>query len=180
MADKGADVKVDLTNALKVLGIVARAAADLSPIMGGVINRSVDTYFKRRFDSEGAYGGTRWKGHAPATKRARQMRGRGRGGILRDRNRLWASLTKSGLGPDAIKRVTDHSLERGTKVPYARPINNGYRSKTFITFDSTGAIVPLRRKHPKRIAARPIIPASGPPNELVQAWERYLAKHITK
>lgn len=178
------EVIVDVTGALTHLNFWMKAAADLRPVLAGPINKSVDTLFIRRFETEGSYGGVRWRALAPASLRLRQLPGHGRGGIGRDTNRMWASLTKGGNGPEAIKEVTPLSLLRGTNVrtgkgfPYAIAFSGGYLSKTFVVFDKMGHPVPLFRKKPKRIPARPIVPDQIP-SELLRSWERMITDFVT-
>lgn len=170
-------VTLNLVGALETLGAVMHAAQDLTPVLEGPINKSVDTLFLRQFASEGSYGGTRWAPDAPVTVKLRGRRGHGRGGVLRDTNVLWASLTKLGLGPNAVRLVTPHSLTRGTSVKYARYHQTGYVAKTFVVIDRHGNPVPLYRKTPKRIPARPILP-DPIPNALVNTWAKTISDFI--
>lgn len=175
MADE--KIVVDATGALAALGEVLDRATDLSPVLAGPINKSVDTLFTRQFDSEGQYGGTRWAPRAPVTQLLLRRPGHGRGGIGRDTNRMWASLTKGGSGPEAIRVVTPTSLERGTTVPYARWFAAGYVSKTFVAVGADGQPVPLYRRRPKRIPARPLVP-NPIPDVIVRVWQRLIETFI--
>lgn len=173
------EVQVDVSGALARLNAVATAASDLRPVFEGPINQSINEVFTKQFATEGSFGGKKWAPQAPVTKLLRQRRGHGRGGILRDENRLWASLTKLGLGPDAVKIVTKGSIIRGTSVPYGKYHQTGYVSKTFVVVNRLGDPVPLRRRFPKNIPARPIIP-DPMPNNVVRGWEDTLTKFIVK
>ncbi len=173
----GPRIKIDAAGALTRLRAALAKADDLSPVLGGAINKSVDTLFQRQFDSEGAYGGTKWAALTPATKKLRTRRGHGRGGIGRDTNRMWASFTKLGLGPEAVKVLTKRSLERGSQVPYARIFDGGYMSKTFAVLGTDGSLIPLRRKKPKKVPARPIVP-DPVPAEIVRTWEKLIADFV--
>jgi phage gpG-like protein len=175
-----ATVKVDVAGAVARLREVMNRTEDLSPVFAGPINKSVNDMFIRVFQSEGsAYGGKRWAPHAPVTKLLRKRRGHGRGGVLRDTNRLWASLTKLGLGPDAVKLVGKQSLTRGTLVTYAEPHQTGYTSRTFVVVDKAGNPVPLYRKTPVKIPARPFIP-DPMPKQMIVAWEKMITDFVTR
>lgn len=170
-------VTVDVSGALAKLSTVLKAATDLSPVFGGPINQSVDEAIKKQFDTEGSFSGTKWAPLAPVTVKLRGRRGHGRGGILRDTNRLWASLTKLGLGPEAIKVVTKNSLVRGSTVPYAQYHQTGYQSRTFVVINKQGDPVALRRKTPRAVPARPPIP-DPMPTSVVKSWEEMISRFI--
>jgi len=170
-------VQINTAGARSVLLNVQRGLQDLSLVFAGPINKSVDTVFRRQFDSQGGFGGTPWRPLHPVTLRLRQRPGHGRGGILRDTNRTWASLTKSGLGPDAIKVVTPTSLERGTTVPHAGYHHTGFKSKYFVVVDKNGLPVPIKRARPKTIPARPLVP-DPMPAEVVSTWEKILVNWL--
>lgn len=171
------EVQINVADALTRLGAASTAALNLKPVLGTTINASIDQLFDQQFDSEGAYLGSRWAPLAPVTVKLRQRRGHGRGGILRDTNRLWASLTKLGQGPDALIILTDTSIERGTKVPYAQWQQTGFLSKTFVVVDKNGNAVPLRRKTPKQIPARPIV-TENIPADVLSGWQTAIANFI--
>ena len=163
--------------ALAQLAGLSDRARDLSPVLGGTVNQLVDEMYRRQFATQGAFGGRRWAKLAPITRAIRATRGRGRGGILRDTGRLWASLTKGGGPPDGVKRVTATSLERDTAVPYARFVDSGYLSTTFVLLGQDGQVIPLHRRAPKQIPARPITP-DPVPNVIVRRWEQAIAQFI--
>lgn len=118
MANITVTSKMAGTNRLSLdLQKLARAAEDLRPALRK-IDKHVATIFRRQFATEGGFGGRQWPRLARATIKARQKSGRGRGGILRDTNRLWGSLVK--VGPETVLIVRPHYYERGTSVPYAR------------------------------------------------------------
>lgn len=171
--------RVNVAGALKALTFAQRAAADLTDVMGGDVNQIVDEYLTEQFATEGKAGSTPWAPHSPVTRALRQRRGHGRGGIGRDTNRMWASLTKLGLGPDAVKDVTPDGLVRGTKVPYARFFAGGWKSVTVPIVGPTGEIATIvRRKVPRQIEARPIAPADGLPSPYVTRIEQAIADFI--
>jgi phage gpG-like protein len=160
-------VKVDIRDAFARLGRVLAASRNLQPVLAGPVNESVNEFFVRQFDSEGAYGGEKWKPLSPLSLKLRQRRGHGRGGILHDTGRMWASLTKLGLGPDAIRRVTAQSLERGTSVPYAISHQKGFKTRIF----GRGR----KRKVPKRV----IIP-DPMPSRVVEGWVSIIGAHVAQ
>ncbi len=171
-------VKVDVAGALAKLSYIGKSIVNLAPVLSGPINQDIDELYKRRFETEGASdGGTKWAPLSPVTKLLRKGRGRGRGKIGRDTNRMWASLTKMGLGPDAIKRVTSTSLERGTKVPYAKFFSDGIRSKTFVVIGLGGQAIPLFRKKIKVIPGRPLLP-DPLPSSVTKRWEGMIADFV--
>ena len=170
-------IQINTAGAMTVLQQVRHALDDLSLVFAGPINKSVDTVFKRQFDSQGAFGGTPWRPLHPVTVQLRKRAGHGRGGILRDTNRMWASLTKFGLGPDAIKVITPMSLERGTTVPYAGWIHTGFMSKYFVVVDKHGLPVPIKRARAKKIPARPLVP-DPMPAEVVGTWEKVIVNFL--
>ena len=83
------------------------------------VDRFTSRMYRKQFASEGSYLGTPWKPLKPKTLKARNRPGGNRGGILRDTNRLWASLTKP-RAPEGITRFGRTEYQRGTTVPYAR------------------------------------------------------------
>ena len=175
-------ITVDVEAALAKLRAMAAATEDLTPVFAGPINQSIDEVFKKQFDTEGAAYGTKWRSLAPVTVALRKRRGHGRGGILRDTNRLWASFTKLGLGPDAYKDIGRHHIERGTTLPYGKYHQTGYTAKTFVVVGGKGRNihpVALRRKTPKKVPARPIIPAPMP-KQVTDGWAKMIADFITK
>ena len=175
-----ATVKVDVAGAVARLSAVMKQTEDLSPVFAGPINQSLNEMFIKIFATEGAaYGGKRWAPHAPVTTLLRKRRGHGRGGVLRDTNRLWASLTKLGNGPDAVKFVGKQSLVRGTLVTYAEPHQRGFTSRTFVVVGKDGNPVPLYRKIPKKIPARPFVP-DPMPKQLIGAWEKMITDFVTR
>ncbi len=169
-------ITVNVADALSKIDVFARKTSDYRPVLQGEVNASVNEFFVNMFAGEGANTGAKWAPLAPITVLLRKRAGHGRGGILRDTNRLWASLTKLGLGPEALRAITPTSLERGTLVPYARWINAGYTSKTFVAIGADGLPVPLRRKVPKLIAPRRLIPEITP--GIVGAWEKFITGFV--
>jgi hypothetical protein len=151
------------------LAAVLRRAGNLTPLFAGPIDKSVTLMFERRFASEGAWGGIRWAGHQPLTIRLRARPGHGRGGILRDTSRLWASFVK-GSGPDAVRRITPSEYERGSAVPYARFHQRGY---------SLTRVFGIRLRKPRRVPARPVVPERVP-REVLATWERLVKEYVER
>lgn len=174
-------ITVDVESALARLRVLADATQDLKPVFAGPINQSLDDVFKKQFNTQGAAYGTKWRSLAPVTVALRRRRGHGRGGILRDTNRLWASFTKLGIGPDAYKDVGSHHIERGTTLPYGKYHQTGYTAKTFVVIGGKGRNIhpiALRRKTPKAIPARPIIP-DPMPKKITDEWAQMIADFVT-
>ena len=67
-----------------------------------------------------------------------------------------------GLGPNAVRSIRPLSLTRGTSLKYAKWIQSGYVSPTFIVLGKNGQVIPLRRRVAKRVAARMIVPRRLP------------------
>jgi hypothetical protein len=181
-------VQVNVQSALQRLQVLVNNAENLGPVFAGPINQSLNEVFVRQFETEGAAYGTKWRKLSPATLQLRKRRGHGRGGILRDTGVLWASFTKMGLGPHAIKNVTPTSIERGSTLPYGKYHQTGYESKTFVVTGGKGRNiypVALKRKHPIQVPARPIIPdpfpgSLGRGQKVVNSWAQMIADFITK
>lgn len=130
---------------------LASRTKDLRPAFDK-IDKHVSTVFRRQFATEGAFGGQKWDPLKPATIKSRQKAGGNRGGILRNFNRLWASLVK--IGPESIRIVRPKYYERGTAVPYAESHQEGEG-------------VPIRH----------IIP-DPMPESVVRTWEKVIADTI--
>jgi hypothetical protein len=142
------------------------------------INPSVAKMFERVFDSKGRELGTGvswvpWRPISAMTQRGRDRPGHGREGptaILRDTNRLWASLAKLN-GPEAVIVYEPLGYSRGTSVPHAKWATGGFISRTVFGRP--------RRGGPKRVVPRPI--AHDPmPKKYTDQWERDIAQHIAE
>ncbi len=144
-----------------------RRLTDLSPLFDGPIDASVVQFFTRQFASSGKIGGYPWAPLRPATIALKRRRGRENMGILRDSNRLWASLTKR-TGPQVVKNVTSDRYERGTSDPKALPHQTGFTQDT---------IFGRQRRFPRTVKPRIIVP-DPLPRHLVTAWEKLTVKHI--
>lgn len=163
-------------------------ARDGTRVLRGPIDKSISAFWRRMFISNGLYGGERWAAHSPVTRLIRRKsRGRGRGGLLRDTNRLWAALTK-GSGPGAYRRVTPHLIERGTTWPHAKFAQEGFKSVSWpaITWQSgrrTGSQIAnvtwLERAHARKVKPRRLVPRRMPA-VLLQTWDRLIARWITE
>ena len=123
-----------------------------------LVDKHLTTVFRRQFETEGRFGGSPWPPLKPATIRAREQAGRGRGGILRDTNRLWGSLVKGGNVPEGILVIDALRYVRGTQVPYAADHQTG---------------VPEQNLPP-----RPPIPDPMPP-EVLRVWERIFLRFFS-
>lgn len=146
-----------------------RSLVDLTPFFDGPIDASVVQFFTRQFASSGKVGGQPWAPLRPATLALKRRRGRENMGILRDSNRLWASLTKR-AGPQVVKNVTLDSYERGTSDVKAVFHQEG--------FTQTHIFGRLRR-HPLTVKPRVIVP-DPLPNALVTSWEKLLVRYIER
>lgn len=103
------------------LDALERRTADLRPVFLGVVDAMVTESLAAQFETRGRHFGTPWAPLPPEYVRRRGRRpGHGRAGDapLRDTNRLWASLVKSG-GPESLRVVSPTRYQRGTTVPYA-------------------------------------------------------------
>lgn len=120
-----------------------------------LIDKHVTTVFQRQFATEGRFGGKPWAQLKRRTVKQRQKPGRGRGGILRDTNRLWASLTKGGNVPEGLLVIEPLRYVRGSQVPYA-----------------------AEHQDPRRpgLAKREIVPDPMPEN-ILNTWQEILARH---
>lgn len=154
-------VSVGLDQASAALRKLAAVTANATELLAGPVDAAVSQFAEEQFASEGATAGTRWAGHTAITERLRARPGHGRGGIGRDTNRLWASLVKS-QGPDAIRRLTSSTLERGTTVPYARFFFGGYTQTQ---------IFGRERHSPRATPGRPVFP-----NPMPASFERSLQR----
>ena len=173
-----AAIRIDLD---KLEG-AGEAATDLRPVWLRDMQPYVTDFLHRRFNSEGAYMGSKWAPHAPATVELRKQPGRGRGGIGRDVNRMWASLVKSAgssPAPGGVLVIEPQRYERGTTVKHAQWFAGGYRSthKPLRITDPNGKPVWIfvRRVVPKRVPARPIFP-----NPLPRDVEKFAADAIRR
>ncbi len=145
--------------AIDALRRAKRVVGDLRPYWRQ-IDKHVSSLFRRQFATQGAMLTTPWRPLQDSTLRARQRPGHGRGGILRDTNRLWGPLTK-GRGPEAIRSIERLRYERGTSVPYAI-----YHQ--FGVYDQSGTLIMPQRK---------IIPDAFPAS-VERVWLRLLARRV--
>lgn len=144
-----------------------RHLKNMEPLFRGPIDASVVQFFTRQFNSEGKVGGEPWAPLRPATLKIKRRSGRENMGILRNENRLWASLTKR-AGPDTVLRTTPERYERGTSDPKAVWHQKGWTQNT---------IFGRQRRHPRKIKPRKMVPDKIP-SMLVKAWERLMARYI--
>jgi phage gpG-like protein len=148
-------VSMDISEVLQQMGALNERATDLRPVFDGPIDESVSELYTQQFATEGQFGGARWAPLAARTLLARTRRGHGRGGILRDTSRLWASLVKRGA-PEGIRSVSRDQYERGTSVAYA-------------VFHQLGT----RRMPARKIAPDPL------PARVVVGWTDIISRYIT-
>lgn len=83
---------------------------------------------KHLFDSEGAYAGRHWRPDLPTTLAEKARLGLDPR-VLHATRRLRRSLTQRG-NPDQIRKSTDHGVEFGTRVRYAKYQTSGHYQKT--------------------------------------------------
>lgn len=105
MAGAGITITVNDAEVLAAFSRVAAASLDFTPLFDD-IGASLVVSTQQRFETETDPSGKKWTPLRPSTKRAR----RGVPHILRDRNRLFRSLTHN---------ATPSYLEVGTNVIYA-------------------------------------------------------------
>lgn len=174
---------VDLGGAKKLLTGLAGAVKDLSPVFRGPIDRLTTDALIAQFETRGVrLNGAAWAPLSPVTialrtrvvgsknrRRTTSRVGQARAGFatpLRNTNRLWASLVKSG-GPEGIRVITPSSYERGTRVGYAVHHQTGFwMSQMF------GRPVSLRK-----VPARPLVP-DNLPLDLVGGYEGAMVAYI--
>lgn len=160
---------------------VSDRATDLRKAWMFGVQPIVTEFLQRRFQTEGAYLGEKWAALAPATVALRSQSGRGRGGIGRDTNRLWASLVKSAgasAAPEGVLDIGPTTYERGTTVPYARFFAGGYTSKTVPVQTAKGwRFVRRKPENFKHVPARPIFP-DPMPKQLTESVEAVLKRYI--
>ena len=126
---------VDLAGAMQILQGLEHALKDLSPVFRGPIDALTTAAFFAQFETRGTrLNGAPWQPLSPTTiaLRTRVVRrgavarttnrvGMARAGFsapLRNTNRLWASLVKSG-GPESLRVISPSTYQRGTRVSYA-------------------------------------------------------------
>lgn len=119
-----AQIRIDLSK----LTTVSDRVENLTPAFVTGVQNEVTDFLTKKFDSEGAYLGEKWAVHAPDTIAERRRPGRGRGGIGRDTNRMWASFVKSAgstPAPDGILFITKTSYERGSTLSRSSWFSHG-------------------------------------------------------
>ncbi len=111
-------VAIDTSELNRTLKKLGKKVSDFRPVWP-VIDRYTSRMYRLQFASEGEHLGTPWARLTEKTLRARVRPGGNRGGVLRDTNRLWASLTKP-RAPEGVTVMEKHEYMRGSVVPYAR------------------------------------------------------------
>ncbi|HEX5437156.1 MAG TPA: hypothetical protein VFW98_08350 [Gemmatimonadaceae bacterium] len=173
----------------KLTGASERSA-DLRPAWIEGVQPIITEFLTQRFATEGAWmTDAPWAPLAPATVELRKRPGHGRGGIGRDLNRMWASFVKSAgstAAPNGLLLIAPERYERGSSLPYAQWFHAGYMSKTKpVQYEGQDGELHwtfVRRKAPKRIPARPIIPDPLPPalvDQVEAVVSAYVARGVT-
>lgn len=178
--------RVDVSGAERLLESLRAALTDLTPVFRGSVDAYTSAIFREQFESVGQrLTGTRWAPLSLVTIRLRTRRvggrtarrttsrvGRARAGFAtpgRDTNRLFASLAKAG-GPEGLRVITPATYERGTRVRYAARFSEGG-----LLTHMFGRVL----KTPRRVPARPIVPADLPP-DVVAEYERLITLWIAE
>lgn len=151
----------------RALRYAHKAAVDLRPVFAGPIRNSIHDFFRRRFRTHGSHGGERWAPLRAATVRIKSQSHRGKMGVLRRYNRLWASLVKRGA-PEGVVNITKRSLEVGTSVPSAEQHQKGWTQTR---------VFGRPRKSSLRIAPRKLVPRELP-TSLTREWESVIVEHV--
>ena len=160
---------------ISLLGL-RRRVKDATPAFTK-IDKHVTLMFRRQFQTEGRFGGTPWKPLAPSTLRARAQAGRGRGGILRDTNQLWASLVT--MSPYSIRVIQPQLYTRGTSLSYAEAHQTGKRRsrKTRTGKRDKKGKMATKMKVRTSLPKRPMIPEPMPAS-ISGVWEKILADYF--
>lgn len=184
---------VELDTIDKTLAKLGADVANLRPAFFR-IDQDVSERLREQFQSRGAALGSPWTPITPATIQVRIARriltkkGRakaaGNSGAdtpLRDSGRLFASFTKPGA-PGNIRLIDKMTYQRGSNYsvngfPVAMAMQDGFMSTMRPVFDENGDAFFVRRKVPKQVPARPIIPENLPA-PVLKAWEGYLQQYI--
>ena len=175
---------VQLGDADKILRAYAARAKDLQPFFLGVLDPHVSKLIEEQFATRGKVFGTKpWAALSPATIAMRSRsksgaatsgsltkRGRARAGVdtpLQDTRRLWSAYVKS-QGPEAIRRVTPSTYERGVTVPYAQFHQLPYPSVVY------------GRRTGRNVPARPVLPrnAKDIPAAVAKQWSELLEAYL--
>lgn len=172
MADSGLTYQHNIPSIARVLAARQRRHANLQPFFASTGETIVRRWFARQFATNGAVSGQRWQPLSPVTLALKAKRGRAKMGILRDSNRLWASLTKRGA-PESVVAATRDSLTVGTTVrqpgpgpAYAALHQRGY---------SITSMFGRRLTRKRRVPARPIVPDTLP-----EIWKTEMARGLAK
>lgn len=170
----------DFDTSVAQLQEVGDRASDLTPSWINDVQPLVTDFLTQRFDSEGAFGGAKWADLSPVTVEMRKRPGHGRGGIGRDTGAMWASWVKSAgssPAPGGVLVIEKDRYERGSSLPQSLYFDQGTNS-TMVPIQTRNGWLFRRRKSPKHIPARPIIPDVLPPS-LIEQVELSLAAYIT-
>ena len=155
--------------AQRMLREAGKRSRNLSPVFRGPVDKLVTKLFTDQFATEGKSGPLPWAPLSAATLADKARIRRGRMGVLRRFNTLWASLVKSG-GPQGIRDIGPDRYERGTAVPYAAAHQLGARIRRWgnVTF-----------RTPKRLPVRQVVPDPAPPR-FVDAVARHVADFVAE
>lgn len=121
-------VQVGTTGIIETQGLLNRtleAVGDLSPPFTVWDARQVGPFFRRQFETSGRFGGSAWRGLAPATVRHRLNKvsnpGGNRGGVdhpLWNTGELKAALQE--VGGNSVREILAKRYRRGTTLQRAR------------------------------------------------------------
>lgn len=178
----------------KVLAGLAGRVTDLSPVFHR-IDADVSRLLKEQFETRGAALGTPWAPISPVTirlrtekrmlsarARTRALSATGADTPLVDSGAMKASFTKP-VGPWSLRVLNKLEYVRGSRyAPDGKPVamwmQGGFRS-THVPVDIGRRLIFVRRKVPKQIAGRPIIPVVLPA-PITRAWEGLLATYVAE
>ena len=162
MSDVRVALREDVTPMLRK--ITAELARQVPAATGPLVD-SVRDLFRKRFESQGAYGGTRWPDLSPATllQRARQ----GLGNAVLDRwGTLEASFTQEGsLGLTVRGKSSSRAL--GYAVLEADGLHVG----------SNDPVLNLTERGTRKMPARPVLPDEIPA-EFLDRWSDIVASGL--
>jgi len=149
----------------RVIGLVGLRAAGLA---GHCVNDAVRGLFRKRFETQGAYGGTRWAPLSESTMRKKSVQyGRE---VMQRTGTLWASLAESSatgltVGGRASSRAFGYAVL-------------GPRGET-LAVGSTDPVLHLTEGGTRKMPARPLLPDEVPAAE-VERWADLTADSLLR
>ena len=157
------DVRVTLRE--DVTPMIRKVTAELArqvPAATGPLVDSIRDLFRMRFESQGAYGGTRWPDLSPATLRKRAVQGLGNA-VLDRWGTLEASFTQEGsLGLTVRGKSSSRAL--GYAVLEADGLHVG----------SNDPVLNLTEHGTRSMPARPVLPDEIPA-DFLDRWAEIVA-----